>query len=71
MGERSRLQADLESTQAALKAKGNVKVLYVMYYQSFSARKGGQVSIAHSTSHITVAYILISFTSCACVSFKS
>lgn len=26
MGERSRLQADLESTQAALKAKGNVKV---------------------------------------------
>jgi len=70
MGERSRLQADLESTQATLKAKGNVKVLYVMYYQSFSAPKG-QVSIAHSTSHITVAHILISFTSCACVSFNS
>lgn len=32
IGERSKLQADLESTQAALKAKGNTKVLYRNIY---------------------------------------
>lgn len=30
IGERSKLQADLESTQAALKSKGNAKVQYIM-----------------------------------------